>query len=368
MDFQNIPEEIYKEKYLKYKKKYLELSQYGSGASEGAKQGNINEKKAELTTEYNEEMKQLIEALPSQIIGISPEQSSKIIQSLADIFGSSYFSTYPNVTESKGIIVNAIDTIPNDRTNLIALYETNLYDEKGRGKVQDKIIKKAINEAFNAPVLSKQAVNAYVKHFHENAWDDYKYKRGMPDSIKGLMMKNDLTSLSTLNTQIELDKVCDEIGIKKGFGVCTNNAPDNITLRAQREAEFKEIYTNIDAELIKNNTKVLEYETKFIEFQNLYNTAKENRLNYLKEVFSKIGFENLSKVKADHDQDDTVEAWNKNRDKIRGEFDKLSCTAASIKTKSGRCDKDSIIDYLKEQFVQTHIDDNTANFTKQIGQ
>ena len=195
----------------------------------------------------------------------------------------------------------------------------------------------------------------------------YRYKKGMPDSIKGLMDKHDIGALSRLNTQKELDITCEKIGIKKGFAACSNKDPDNITTRQEREKQFKDKYIKIMDKISKNSDKVLEFETKFIALQNAYNSAKEARLNYLQEIFRNIGVDKLSKVKASHDQDDTINAWNKNKENIQGELDKLSCIALSIKTRSGKCDKKSIIEYLKKEYIDKNIDDNTDNFTKQLG-
>ena len=90
---EDIPEEVYREKYLKYKKKYLELCQTAGaeGLAAGTKQEQINAKKVELNEQFAAELAASQETLEALYSGANDDQKLQIRKVLATIFGSTGF-------------------------------------------------------------------------------------------------------------------------------------------------------------------------------------------------------------------------------------------------------------------------------------
>lgn len=363
MDFQDIPEEVYREKYLKYKKKYLELSQTAAGATAGNKQAAVNAKKAEIKKGYAAEMEAVKKALPTQIDGATDEQKVTITTALSQVFGSKHFK---GMKENPGLIEPAIEAIPNDRTDLVGIYEKTIYDNNGKAKLNDKIAAAAVVEAFSAPEIATQIIEAHIKNIHTNMWKEYKFKSDLTTQIDGLMKEGNLSALKTLNAQIELDAVCKDIGIKEGFAICRNATPDNIGEREQRELGFKTKYEKVMGALNNNQGVLAKIEAQMLKLQNAYNDAKETRDKFLEDVFAKIS-KKPEELKADHKSDDTIEAWNKNKDKVQTEMDAKSCKDHGVEFK-GKCETSTIIEALKKEFINKKIDVDETKFTSQVGQ
>ena len=368
---EDIPEEVYREKYLKYKKKYLELCQTAGaeGLAAGTKQEQINAKKVELNEQFAAELAASQETLEALYSGANDEQKLAIRKVLASIFGSTGFE---GVDEIQGKLPAAIDAILSERKDLTDIiidtfYKTDLGKES---KLDDAVLKKYVIEVFTVDNIFKKIVEGYVNKFAMETWNNYKFRKGMNSNQESSFSAGDNNALTLLNKQIELDATCEGMGLFKGPAACSDTEPNTITAerapgRPFREAEFKKDFEAVDALLKANKAKVLEIENQVVAAQNEYN-AKKAALAAAHEVWLTMLNKKAKELGADHKSDDTLDAWTKNKPKVQAFLDEKSCKEQSI-TVNGTCDYKNIIKALKERHTKKEYDENTDSFQKSVG-
>ena len=367
----NIPEEVYREKYLKYKKKYLELSQSaGNPLSLGTKQEQIDAKKVELREQYKTELTASQERLGELYSGANEEQQLKIREVLASLFGSEGFD---GIDEVPGQFPPAIDGIITERTDLIRVLTTVIYEDPDTGlksKLGDKILKERVLEVFTVDKIFTAVVQAYIKHFADLLWKEYAHKKGMTSEEEKIFSSGDNEALRRINKQSSLDGDCESMGLFKGPAACRDESPNTMSTegkpgRPWREAQFKAEFDAIDAELKKNKTTVQEIQNRVVAAQNVYNAGKAGLAEAHKEWLNLLNKE-AKDMKADHASDDTLNAWTKNKAAVEEFLNSKSCKDQSIVVK-GPCDYSNIIKTLKEKWVRPTYDEKTESFQKSVG-
>ena len=368
---EDIPEEVYRVKYLKYKKKYLELSQSaGNPLTLGTKQEQIDAKKVELKEQFNTQLIESQEKLGELYSGANEEQQLKIREVLGNLFGSEGFE---GINEIQGQFLQAIDAIVSERTDLIRVLSTVLYEDVDTGlksKLDDKILKTSVTEVFTVDKILTKVVNAYIKNFVDILWKEYKFKKGMSSEEEKMFSKGDNQALGKINKQNRLDEECADIGLRKGPAACRDENPNTLGEESQpgrlfREAQFKNEYNAIDAELEKNKSIVQQIQGRVNTAQNAYNVAKNGLAEAHKEWLGLLNKE-AKELKADHASDDTLNAWTKNKPAVEDFLNEKSCKQQSIQVK-GPCNYVNIIKTLKAKHTNDTYDENTDSFQKSVG-
>ena len=368
---EDIPEEVYREKYLKYKKKYLELSQSaGAALALGTKQEQIDAKKVELTEQYKTELTAAQEKLGELYSGANDEQQIKIREVLASLFGSEGFD---GIDEVPGQFLPAIDGIVSERTDLIRELTKVLYEDPDTGlksKLSDKVLKEKVLEVFTVDKIFTKVVQAYIRNFAELLWKEYSHKKGMTSEEEKIFSSGDNEALRRINKQNSIDGDCESIGLFKGPAACRDESPNTMGSegkpgRPWREAQFKSEFDAIDAELKKNEGIIQGIQNRVVKAQNIYNAGKAGLAEAHKEWLNLLNKE-AKDMKADHATDDQLTAWSKNREAVEEFLNNKSCKDQSIVVK-GPCNYSNIIKTLKEKWVRPTYDEKTDSFQKSVG-
>jgi|SaaInlStandDraft_7_1057024.scaffolds.fasta_scaffold08934_1 hypothetical protein len=368
---EDIPEEVYRVKYLKYKKKYLELSQSaGSNIALGTKQEQIDAKKSELKEQYTTELVASQEKMGDLYSGASEDQQLKIREVLSNLFGSEGLE---GINEIQGQFVQAIDAIVSERTDLVRVLSNVLYEDPDTGlksKLDDNILKNAVTEVFTIDKISTKIINAYIKDFSDKLWKEYKHKKGMSPEEEKIFSNGDNQSLRKINKQNILDAECEDLGLHKGPAACRDENPNTMGEETQpgrgfRETQFKNDFNSIDAELDENKKLIQGIQNRVVAAQNKYNVSKNALAEAHKEWLGLLNKE-AKDLKADHASDDTLNAWTKNKPAVEEFLNSKSCKQQSIQVK-GECNYKNIINTLKERHTNITYDENTDSFQKSVG-
>lgn len=373
MDIQDIPEEVYREKYLKYKKKYLELSQTAAGPTAADAEAAKAELISTMKEEFSAQLATAQEEFAALTEGATDEQKLSFAKELAILFGSDGFG-YDEITDQPGMLLPAIEGIEThigeSLTNVIikAFYKDG---NKGQqSSIANAVIGKKMIQVFDVVGIFKNALSSLISDTAEKQWKDYKFKNGTPAETLGNISEYGLLSLKLQNKQIELDKVCTAAGIVPGFAKCSDSNPNTIEDRTKREEQFKAEYTKMDKAFDENTQAIAKMSKEFNELQKVYNTASTARMTWLTKTFK----ENVNKdpgsmkfkIDVNRKPDDTVDAWEKNKGEIQAQMDTKSCQANSMSNVK-TCDRDGVIAFLMDKYTNKDIDANTEAFTKSIG-
>ena len=370
---ENIPEEVYREKYLKYKKKYLELSQTAGTAapSLAAEEDAVNNQITALKAEFDEAYAAAMATLPDLYSGANDDQKLTIRQKLGKLFGSTYTEgSLEGVDEQVGEIPTAISALTNSRDRMIEILSSVLYtDSTGKkSKYADKVIAGYVLEQFTIGNIFTKVVEAYVNDFAKNVWKEYKFKKGMEPSQLTAFEKADNAALTLINKQIELDSTCEGMGLFKGPANCSETQPNTIgdagdPGRPWREAQYKAKFELINAELKKNKDTVQGLEDTVVAAQKVYNAAKAE-LAKAHEGWLAILNKDAKSKNAEHcSKNDTLDVWTKNKDEVLNFLNAASCKQQSIEVK-GECTPANILKTLDEKWKRPYdekIDSFRAN-------
>ena len=372
---EDIPEEVYREKYLKYKKKYLELSQTAGteAPSLAAEEDAVNNTITALKAQFDEEYAAAMATLPDLYSGANDDQKLTIRQRLAKLFGSAYTEgSLEGVDENVGEIPNAISSLTNSRDRLIEVLNSVLYtDSSGKkSKYDDKIISAFVLEQFTVGNIFTSVVNSYINDFAKSSWKDYKFKKGMKPSQLTAFEKADNSALTLINKQIDLDSTCEGMGLFKGPASCSDTQPNTITDaeapgRPWREAQYASTFEKINDELKANEKKVQALEDTVVAAQKVYNAAKAGLAKAHEGWLAVLNADAKSKNAEHCSKNDTLEVWSKNKEEVLNFLNAASCKQQSIEV-NGECTYANILKTLDAKWKRPY-DEDISSFRAKVG-
>tara|TARA_A100001015_G_scaffold43676_1_gene47996 strand:+ start:7643 stop:8983 length:1341 start_codon:yes stop_codon:yes gene_type:complete len=388
MDIQDIPEEVYQEKYLKYKKKYLELLQEAGAETASAAQ-DLQAKKEELKIEWRSAKQNfLTNLLPNMIKDLNEEQQQRVRSALLPIFGIGQGLT--------GDIVDPIAGNPNDTaedtTSAISKISGDLalirlpdivmdhyYGKDRKKKVTigtppegfklDDKKHKLHPKVYTADKMGATVVNTVIHYIIHELWSTYEKNvgkdfksNGATKEFKKQVAEGDRAVIPIINAQNDLDATCESLNLRKGFAHCKQG---NIDSKNERIYKFKEKYMKIKLKLAEISSKIKVMDKEWLTVQQEFNTVAEKRTTWLRtNIADKVGIkleeidgktpENMKTAitkntnPIPHLANLSKKAWDENHDLVEKVMFGIVCKDEGIKPSS--CTPEGIIATLIEEF------------------
>ena len=308
MDIQDIPEEVYQEKYLKYKKKYLELLQ-DAGAESASGAIDLQAKKDELKNEWRSAKAKFISTdLPNMIKELNDSQQQRVKTALIKVFGIGEGLTGEGIDPIAG---NANDTAE-DTASAIAKIQGDLAlvrlpdivmehyygkDKKGtitigtppegfklykgkKTKEQEPHILKA--DVYTVEKIGTRIVKTVIHYIMHELWTEYQKNVPKHNASKEFLKQireGDVAVIPIINAQNDLDSTCESLFLRKGFAQCKQG---NIDKKNQRIFKFKEKYMKVKLLLADISSTIKTKDNEWLALQNKFNTVAEERTTWLR--------------------------------------------------------------------------------------
>ena len=359
MDLINVPEQVFNEKYLKYKQKYISLSQDGGKQKLTAEQtAQIKEKQISLRAEYGKGYEKFLGTLKEKTDGLTEEQLTEVATSLVEVLGThgpsrardagdvEFTQSIGNPNKvTDGLIIPNINKLTDPYLNLYNLIQISI-GPNGK-KIKTKTVRGVNTKGTSIELIADDILNHKIREIGNRSWGKYPSKKGTPKDIQQLMKSQNIDTINLLNEQKDLDSECEEAGIAKGFQYCKDDEPNYLAERSEREAKFKEKVEIFREKLVEAEELYKEEEAEFNETQQAFNEARDARQALLQKRYD----ETQSKAPT-HKQDDTLTALTNHKNAIMQKKVEKICAEMNIPLKGKACTERNILQQFKKEFTR----------------
>jgi len=287
---------VYREKYLKYKKKYLELKALEEEIDGGSIFSSLKKSALSVTGNSPQDKfnKNVLKVMEKQV----KEEESKANEMLKDLEKSqqskvlkNFKNEFSNSLMSKGPVTKAIKA-------------TKGYFDASGVKIneitEEEQFALILKETHNVDSLSELAtkmISDGIKSLYEEVTKDAKettkehYKPGNDEET--------IKSIVGINQQNLLDKICEKNGLDKGFQTCTQDKIDVLKIALAKLEENKKTFdTNIN-QLDKSEKTRKNGQDEINKIAAVYGIEGESNYAQVKEAIEKKLEESNKKVASD---------------------------------------------------------------------